>query len=448
MTDWKILNEILTMLGSTSGTNDKKAIIEQYKDNEDLKIIFKLAYDPYIMFNIKKEGNPNWATIVKHREYNMEDLLEDLQKLVEREVTGNNAFLLVSNITFLIPDFAKWLHRILNKDLKIGVAAKTINSVIPDLIPEFNLMLCERFKKIKKETIRFPVYVEPKKDGVRALAFLTPEGIEIKARSGLVLENYKQIEKELKDLWDSIIPQSKNAFILDGEIMDADFNATMTQVKRKTEINTDNSFFNVWDILPVESFLKEEIWKISLITRKKMLSDLLVSELKIADTPHIHMVQWDEVKSWEEIFERFDYWRTQGEEGVIVKNPESFYQYKRVRDWFKIKAQDVAGDKTDYSAEILEVYPGDKGTKFENSLGGFYCKIIDYLEDENNDQINERILFRVGSGFTNEMRDEYWAKREELVGKIIDVEAQEISKNKKGNYSLRFPTFQRFRDDR
>lgn len=50
----------------------------------------------------------------------------------------------------------------------------------------------------------------------------------------------------------------------------------------------------------------------------------------------------------------------------------------------------------------------------------------------------------VGTGFTDEMRIAYWAKRDEMVGKIIEVSYRETTDDDK----LRFPAFQRERFDK
>ena len=45
-------------------------------------------------------------------------------------------------------------------------------------------------------------------------------------------------------------------------------------------------------------------------------------------------------------------------------------------------------------------------------------------------------------------RDAYWTSREEVVGKVVEVRADAITQNQDGSYSLRFPRFVRFRDDK
>ena len=54
----------------------------------------------------------------------------------------------------------------------------------------------------------------------------------------------------------------------------------------------------------------------------------------------------------------------------------------------------------------------------------------------------------VGSGFSKEQRIYYWEHPEEIIGKIIEIQCFEETKDKQGNLSLRFPVFKRVRDDK
>ena len=42
-------------------------------------------------------------------------------------------------------------------------------------------------------------------------------------------------------------------------------------------------------------------------------------------------------------------------------------------------------------------------------------------------------------------RDEFWSSRDLLLGRVIEVQADAVTQNQDGSYSLRFPRFVRFR---
>ena len=79
----------------------------------------------------------------------------------------------------------------------------------------------------------------------------------------------------------------------------------------------------------------------------------------------------------------------------------------------------------------------EQGTgRNENRLGAIICEGVD----------NDRtIRVNVGSGFSDSNRDEYWLRRDTLLGDVVEVEADAVTQNQDGSYSLRFPRFVRFR---
>jgi len=489
MNDFERIANILNELASDNSRNFKKDLLNQHKEDNQLALVFRLAYDPYIKFNVARVVLTNGFRASSFGIYDFDAFVADLDRLVQREKTGNEALDLVRNIYCNVPDkFQPYLEKILQKDLKIGVSTQTINDVWPEWIPEFKVPLCERFKKIKTDKLNFPLFVEPKIDGVRALAFINDSSVEIKARSGIRFDNFKIIEEELSLMYQerfkplfyhsSISDENKKLYedgiVIDGEIQDKDFQSTMKNARRLENIQCNNAIFKIWDILSIEEFLNQKS-NFLLGYRKRFLLELFCQDARSLEPPdlliggydcynfrydHLNLLPWDSVDNMNEIYEMFDYWRSQGEEGIIVKELNSNYFYKRHKNWFKVKIQDVKGSGADYSAEIIEVYPGDPSTKYKDTLGGLKCIIRNYTYDKD-DEYNKSqelagkevlyhscdIHFSVGSGFTDTQRNEFWSKKDELVGKIIDVEAQEITMNKHGSYSLRFPIFKGFRGD-
>jgi DNA ligase-1 len=55
---------------------------------------------------------------------------------------------------------------------------------------------------------------------------------------------------------------------------------------------------------------------------------------------------------------------------------------------------------------------------------------------------------KVGSGFSDELRNQIWNDRQSYSGKIIEVQYFEESTNADGGKSLRFPVFKDFRFDK
>jgi DNA ligase-1 len=88
----------------------------------------------------------------------------------------------------------------------------------------------------------------------------------------------------------------------------------------------------------------------------------------------------------------------------------------------------------------LTVVGVEEGTgKNVGKLGAFICEGIDQ---------GKEIHVNVGSGLTDKNREEFWKERDELVGQVVEIMADAVTKNQditNDVYSLRFPRFERFR---
>jgi ATP-dependent DNA ligase len=418
-------------LKRTTSLIAKQELLRMNHKDEDLKTILQMAYNPYIKFYVT-QVKPELCLRNSIPADSVDWLIEVLDPLSEREITGNAALAHVAKIYKDLPEeFKPYLEKILSKDLKIGVAEGIINKVWPDLIPEYHLPLCKRFKQMKR--FKPPYLIEPKKDGERCNAFILEDGsVELVARSGfLMTERFPHIIKQLQQWTEA------RGYMLDGEIKAQTFNETSKTRSLAGDTN-ETCYLTVWDIIPIIHFENEEEW-ISLIDRKEVLKNMFHEYGSISS--HIVENHYDEVETLDEIDCKkwFEYWSSRGEEGFVAKEKYSPFFYKRDTYWFKYKRQDFcADDMKEASLEIVDFYNGDKGGQFEHVLGGFVCQgVVDGIT----------VTVNVGGGYKKPQRYEFWEKRFEMIGKIIDVDYQETTINKAGQPSLRFPIFKRPRPD-
>ena len=406
---------------------NKEAIIEAEKDNVELFEGFKLALSPFITFGVKKvpsHSGPDGQGLP------WEAFQELCHLLYTRQLTGDDAR---NAIELALSASTKsqwndWYRRILIKDLRCGVSEKTVNKVKKDAVPVFECMLAHDGANHEKKIIGKKL-LEPKLDGVRVLTIVDMQSRTVTqySRNGKVLENFGHITKALEDNIDLI----GRSMVLDGEMVSSSFQALMKQVHRKDNVQSEDAVLMLFDIIPLVEFQKGKS-----ILGQKRRSNLLRGMSNIFDKiGGIDIISQTEVDLDSYVgelqFKEFNKTAIEnGYEGIMIKDVDAVYECKRSVSWLKQKP---------FIEVSLSVVAVEEGTgKNEGRLGAIICEGTDD---------GKAIHVNVGSGFTDDQRNEFWISKEDMLGQIVEVRADAATRNQDSEdvYSLRFPRFLRFR---
>ena len=390
------------------------------------------AYNPFYVFGVRQvpetqglEGRANpwtrfWA------------MLEDLRT---RGITGGRARDAIKEMSEQF-DSEEWnglARRVIIKDLRCGISEKTLNKVLGKTdwkIPVFTCQLAQDSSD-QQQKLKGIKRLEVKLDGVRVIAVVQGATCTLYSRNGKIFENFPQIAEAVEDARKAFQygRGTGGNFVLDGEIVGESFQKLMKQAHRKSDAKTDGMVYHVFDILPLDA-LEEGHWNVKQQARLEWLESAkstLPEDGCVQIMPGMN-VDLDTAEG-HDVMRRFaEASVEQGYEGIMIKELGAPYICKRSDSWMKWKPT-ITVDLTMVGFE--------EGTG--RNAGRLGAIIYEGVDNERNIRVN------VGTGYSDSDRDEFWAARDRLLGVIGEVEADAVTQNQDGTYSLRFPRHKRFR---
>ena len=371
-------------------------------------------------------------------------------KLSKREITGNAAVdELEEFLTECCPEEYKWYSRVIERDLDIGLADKGINKVFKNLIPTYEVLLADKIapEDLNLDTVKVlkmlpdRIVAQYKIDGYRLNIHVLDSGeVLVRTRNGKVVEGYKDLEQEAA----SKLP---NGYVYDGEIVAPELFDWITknaESEGDTTANRDlfsevmshafskednkQGIFNLFDMVPIKEWNTKKTTETLEVRTQRILETVKPLDLThITVVPTSRVFYKDNPDDMKEIVELFHQFLSVGWEGLMIKNWDSVYEFKRSKNLLKMKLMD------NIDLVVVDVYEGTG--KYTAMLGGVYVEF-------RGNQVG------VGSGWSDEQRQYYWKDKNRIVGKTIEIAYQAVSRNKDGKESLSFPVVKKVRDDK
>lgn len=423
--------EIFEKLSSTPGKNDKVAILKE-NEGDLLKKVCHYTYNGLKQYYVtthtiseRSEGE----NVCENENINWSNFLDILDMCDAHEISGHAAIEIINTFFTKVPELQeKWMKRVLDRHLNVGVTTKSINKAFqknkkdPKLIPTFEVQLADKWPKFatKIQAKHELVAIEPKLDGFRCIAIIKNGKCNLFSRNG------KEITKNFKNTVCADLEKSYNTknIILDGELMGRSFKETAQQVHKKTNPQVQHIKFYVFDYLPYKDWITQEA-SITCQEAREVIEDMAFEiHTEFIRTVKRLVVPPTDIQEWHDIFiKQKPEGCEQFYEGIMIKTLDTKYKFGRGSNVLKYKSF--------FDVDIPCVAFEEGTGKYKGMLGAIIGKYKD-------------VLVNAGSGFSDKQRVEIWNNRSSYRNKMFEVRYQEVT----DDGSLRFPTFRSWRPDK
>lgn len=200
--------EQLLRLQHESGSIKKQEILRENKDNEDFRRLLYYALNPMLTYKISEQTLRTPGVYDPRVTLTLCDIYEVCETLSRmKALDGATIYQVRGFLQYFAkdPELMEFYRKLLSKTLRLGVTAKTVNKVIPGLIPEWEV---QQAYPIESHPIKEGAWfsLTQKLNGVRATYY---KG-ELIARSGIPYEGLDHIT--------SVLNFEDDSYVFDGSL--------------------------------------------------------------------------------------------------------------------------------------------------------------------------------------------------------------------------------------
>lgn len=408
----------------TARGKSKESEILACAENPAAFSALRLLLDPMKVFHVRRKSlekilnvtyAPRWDDLFALCEYLSRLRAADTQVLARLQHT---------RAAITDPALKEFFVQFLCKDIPLGISAKTVNKVLGyAVIPVYECMLAEKYFEHPEAVEGKRFALTEKLDGVRCQCVAEKgKPPRFYTRQGQPIEGLVELEEDILTLTDG----GTLGFVLDGELLVADREniPSKEQYKRTVQIVRRDGekrgvVFNAFDIVDYNVFLNHDCATPYYLRRQEL-------EAIVYDVEHVKVVPALYVGGdANEILRHLEIQRSLHHEGVMINILDASYEFKRTRNLLKVKVMQ------DCDLAIIGVEEGSG--RFKGTLGAL---VVDFKGNP----------VRVGSGMTDSFRREVWANPALYIGRVATVQYFEVTQDKSGVESLRFPVFKDLRE--
>lgn len=414
-------------LQSISGAKAKCDFIKSHDEDTYFKRFLYFALNPLITYNISKKSldklmsgnNANGQKLIFFND--IFECCEYLSRLRSMDDATLRQIKTLLDMKYPDQEEKELYMQLLSKTVRLGITGKTINKIIPNLIPEWEVQQAYPVDKYPLKT-GTEFWLTQKLNGARATLY---EG-QLLARSGMPYKGLEHITEALS--WLRVA-----GFVADGELTlrdkgslsDNEAFRVATGVLNSDSVNKTVICYTIFDMIPIRDF-DSPTPQTTYRYRREILNQFAQ---RIDDTEgavNVLPVLYHGTDQ-SKISELLEQMVREDKEGLMI-NTDVPYRRTRHRGILKVKR---------FYTMDLPIVRCEEGTgRLEGTLGAFVLK---YKGNE----------VKVGSGFTDEQREYFWKNKDNLTGVLCEVKYKEISQDKgTGLESLQFPVFIGLRTDK
>lgn len=414
----------LNELRSTSKPKEKQDILLKY-DGEILRYIIKATYEPFKMYhvNLKKDEIPPSG------KSDLSDKFSELMNLLlfceGSNSNKQNRQLVIELLSDLSIGSQELVIRILDKNWKAGISAKNILKVFPEIVSTFSLQLAESYDSSNKKHTKIKKWLASYKlDGLRCVSLRLDDEWFLYSRKGKEFLTVEHLKPQLEQLYKKF-----GWSFFDGELYKYGFRFEEIQsmVMSFTKGQSPEIEYHCFVAGKAEDFLAcRNPNKMVVLSDEGAIvdSDIKFTSLGIIDAAEIYTLL-------EEAF-------NQGYEGIMLRDPNYLYDYKRstallkVKESLELDEEVIISDCVVIGVELGEI------PIIENEQMFFETVVVRACVRQPNG-----IECNVGSGLSLDQKRYFRDHPEEIIGVVVEVKHQKWGSNGK----MRFPRIVKIRLD-